>query len=125
MVNQNQEERHRRQPSPSNVTEETRTSLRADKHGTEKLKAHTRKTDRRGSKNDRRREAEKALYNPFFGYRRRRFPVWQRLLILISLSAIALVGGTMFGFGVLGHGSPWAVFDRDTWLHILDFLKTD
>ncbi|GGL50521.1 DNA-directed RNA polymerase subunit beta [Sporolactobacillus putidus] len=69
-------------------------------------------------------EETKPAYNPFFNYHKPRFPIWQRLIVLISLAAIALVAGAMFGYGVLGHANPWAVFYPGTWQHILDFLKT-
>ncbi|MCO7175848.1 DNA-directed RNA polymerase subunit beta [Sporolactobacillus kofuensis] len=70
-------------------------------------------------------EDSQPLFNPFFGYKKRRFPIWQRLIALISLCAIALVLGAMFGYGGLGHRSPWAVFQTATWQHIFDFLKTN
>ncbi|WP_332238259.1 DNA-directed RNA polymerase subunit beta [Sporolactobacillus sp. KGMB 08714] len=69
-------------------------------------------------------EAAKPLYNPFFNYHKRRFPIWQRLIGLLLFAAVALVVGAMFGYGALGHGNPWAVFLPGTWQHILDFLRT-
>lgn len=71
------------------------------------------------------KQETRPLYNPFFAYKKRRFPIWQRLVLLLSLCAVALVVGAMFGYGALGHGNPLAVFDTGTWQHILDFLKTD
>ncbi|MCO7127121.1 DNA-directed RNA polymerase subunit beta [Sporolactobacillus shoreicorticis] len=70
-------------------------------------------------------EEQKPLFNPFFGYKKRRFPIWQRLIVLTALCAIAFVAGTMLGYGGLGHRSPWAIFEPATWQHIFDFLKTD
>lgn len=67
---------------------------------------------------------ERPVYNPFFDYHKRRFPIWQRLIALISTSAVVMVLGAMFGYGVLGHGNPWEVFNPATWQHILDFVRT-
>jgi DNA-directed RNA polymerase subunit beta. len=70
------------------------------------------------------RPEERPVYNPFFNYHKRRFPIWQRLIALISIAAIMLVLGAMFGYGALGHGNPWDVFNPATWQHILDFVRT-
>ncbi|RYL95208.1 DNA-directed RNA polymerase subunit beta [Sporolactobacillus sp. THM7-4] len=81
------------------------------------------KEERKSERKPAGREEEKPLYNPFFNNRKRKFPIWQRLIALISLCTIALIGGAMFGYGVLGHGNPLDVFHWATWQHILDFLK--
>lgn len=91
----------------------------------ESVRLAMREADKKADQEKKKREQEKSPYNPFFNYHKRRFPIWQRLIALISLCAIALVGGAMFGYGALGHGSPWAVFDPATWQHILDFLRTN
>lgn len=99
---------------------ETRQAVR-----TARLEAQ--KAERKPSKKSRSAASEEIqpLFNPFFGYKKRKFPIWQRLIALVSFCAIALVVGAMFGYGGLGHRSPWAVFEPGTWQHILDFLKTD
>lgn len=83
------------------------------------------KSERAASKKPKTEEEKKPLFNPFFGYKKRRFPIWQRLIALIALCAIALVAGMMIGYGGLGHRSPWAVFEPATWQHIFDFFKTN
>jgi hypothetical protein len=52
----------------------------------------------------------------------RLIPVWLRILIILLLALIAVVVGTMIGYGVLGKGNPLDVFDRDTWTHIRDIV---
>ncbi|QAA21538.1 DNA-directed RNA polymerase subunit beta [Sporolactobacillus terrae] len=69
-------------------------------------------------------EEQKPLYNPFFAYKKRRFPIWQRLIALIALCCIALAAGAMLGYGGFGHRNPFAVFAPDTWQHIFDFFRT-
>ncbi|MCQ2009589.1 DNA-directed RNA polymerase subunit beta [Sporolactobacillus sp. STSJ-5] len=95
---------------------ETRKAARAARQEAQKAE---RKTPEKAN------EEQKPLFNPFFGYKKRRFPIWQRLIALIALCAIALAAGAMFGYGGLGHRSPLAVFEPATWQHILDFLKRD
>ncbi|MCL1631188.1 DNA-directed RNA polymerase subunit beta [Sporolactobacillus sp. CPB3-1] len=98
-------------------------------HNQDETRTAVRKAQKAGAvpaKRVQKQDKEKQpLYNPFFHYRKRRFPIWQRLIVLIALSAVALVGGAMFGYGGLGHRNVWAVFEPATWQHILDFLKTD
>ncbi|MFX3617548.1 MAG: DNA-directed RNA polymerase subunit beta [Sporolactobacillus sp.] len=90
----------------------------------EETRAQVRQASREAEKRAKQKpEDGEPLNNPFFAYRGRRFPIWQRLVALFSLCVIALVAGLMFGYGGLGHGSPWAVFEPRTWNHILDFLK--
>lgn len=46
-----------------------------------------------------------------------------KILVVILLIMVLFVVGTMIGYGVIGDGSPKDVFDRDVWVHILDFFK--
>ncbi len=84
-----------------------------------------RRAAREAKKAQKGQQEEKPPYNPFFNYHKRRFPIWKRLILLIGLCVFALVAGAMFGYGALGHGNPFAVFNPVTWRHILDFFKTN
>lgn len=54
----------------------------------------------------------------------RKFPLWLRSIIVLVLVCVALVGGLMFGYSVVGRGeSATAVFQKELWQHILDFFK--
>lgn len=63
--------------------------------------------------------------------RRRRFqrtrliPIWLRLIIVAVLMAISLAAGAMIGYGVIGGGNPFDVFQRSTWQHIIDIVEKD
>lgn len=57
--------------------------------------------------------------------KKRVFPIWQRIVVLILLSIIALIAGAIFGYGVLGDGSPIDALKIDTWKHIFDFLNKE
>lgn len=61
---------------------------------------------------------EKKLLKP----NRRVVPIWLRIIIVLSLSAIALVLGLMIGYGMLGDGAPLDVLKKETWQHIADIV---
>ncbi|QIL46671.1 DNA-directed RNA polymerase subunit beta [Vagococcus coleopterorum] len=45
-------------------------------------------------------------------------------IVLIILVALLLFSvGLMIGYGVLGKGNPFDVFNGSTWSHITDFIK--
>nr|WP_255259909.1 DNA-directed RNA polymerase subunit beta [Lentibacillus sp. CBA3610] len=54
--------------------------------------------------------------------RRRIFPIWLRLIVVLVLSAVSLVIGLMVGYGVIGDGNPTDALDWDTWQHIIDIV---
>ncbi|KHE70001.1 hypothetical protein LD39_12085 [Halobacillus sp. BBL2006] len=55
--------------------------------------------------------------------RRRILPIWLRIIIVLVLSALALVLGLMVGYGVLGDGKPTDALNWDTWQHIWDIVS--
>lgn len=46
-----------------------------------------------------------------------------KIVLVVLLIFVLFVVGTMIGFGVLGDGKMTAVFDKEVWQHIIDFLK--
>lgn len=54
--------------------------------------------------------------------RRRIFPIWLRLIVILILCCAALIAGAMVGYGVLGDGAPKDVLKRETWEHIIDIV---
>lgn len=46
--------------------------------------------------------------------RRRLFPIWMRIIVVLLLCAIALIVGLMIGFGVVGDGVPEDVLKKET-----------
>ncbi|ASK62101.1 hypothetical protein CFK37_07965 [Virgibacillus phasianinus] len=54
--------------------------------------------------------------------RRRVFPIWLRIIVVLLLCAIALVVGAVVGYGVVGSGKPSDALDMDTWRHIIDIV---
>ncbi|MBM7571306.1 DNA-directed RNA polymerase subunit beta [Aquibacillus albus] len=89
-----------------------------------KLQRHNRRMERRASHSEeanqrrRRREAKKEARQPV----RRIFPIWLRIIVVLVLSYLALLGGLMVGFGVLGNGSPTDALEFDTWRHIIELV---
>ena len=67
-------------------------------------------------------KAEKKKTKP----RRRAFPIWLRIIVVLLLCAIALIVGAMVGYGIMGSGKPSDVFDMETWRHVSEIvLKKD
>src|SRR5699024_9475616 len=54
--------------------------------------------------------------------RRRAFPIWLRLVVIILLAAVALASGLMIGYGVIGDGVPIDALKKETWQHIIDIV---
>jgi len=59
-------------------------------------------------------------------HRRRIFPIWLRIIIVLLICAVALLAGLMIGYGILGDGNPTDALKIDTWQHIIDIVtKTE
>jgi hypothetical protein len=54
--------------------------------------------------------------------RRRMFPIWLRIIVVLSLAVTALVVGLMVGYGVIGDGNPIEALKVDTWQHLIDII---
>jgi len=81
----------------------SRVSLKAEEKGKEVEEKKKQKRKRRG--------------------RVRLIPIWLRLIIVAGLLALSVVGGLMFGYGVIGSGTPADALEKETWQHILDILN--
>ncbi|MFA9560207.1 DNA-directed RNA polymerase subunit beta [Evansella sp. AB-rgal1] len=66
-------------------------------------------------------EREKGLKKAARG-RIRAFPIWFRLVIVLLLFAGSLVAGAMFGFGIMGEGSPRDILEPESWYKIYDLI---
>jgi Na+-transporting methylmalonyl-CoA/oxaloacetate decarboxylase beta subunit len=55
--------------------------------------------------------------------RRRIFPIWLRIIVVLLFSALALVAGLMVGYGIIGDGVPTDALKIETWQHIVDIVK--
>lgn len=47
--------------------------------------------------------------------------LWIIFFLLLAAALFAI--GLMIGYGVLGNGETMQVFEKETWEHILDFLR--
>ncbi|TFJ92231.1 DNA-directed RNA polymerase subunit beta [Lentibacillus salicampi] len=77
----------------------------------------TDKTTRKEQKKDRKQEKRKRK-KP----RRRIFPIWLRIIVVLAISAVALAAGLMVGYGVMGGGNPTDALKWETWQHIIDIV---
>ena len=50
-------------------------------------------------------------------------PIWLRLVIVFILISLSLAAGLVFGYGVIGEGSPADALKPSTWTHILDIIN--
>lgn len=55
--------------------------------------------------------------------RRRIFPIWLRIIVVLLLCVGGLVLGAMVGYGIIGNGDPKDVLNMETWQHIIDIVK--
>ncbi|MGX7419524.1 DNA-directed RNA polymerase subunit beta [Carnobacterium gallinarum] len=49
-------------------------------------------------------------------------PTAYKVLIVICTIILAFLIGSMIGFGVLGDGNPFSIFDSATWKHIFSYF---
>jgi hypothetical protein len=82
---------------------------------TEEKKRRSKKEESKKQKPSKRTKKEKIG-------RRRILPIWLRILIVLLLSAVALVVGVMVGYGVIGDGKPSDALEWETWEHIWNFV---
>ncbi|UOQ94940.1 DNA-directed RNA polymerase subunit beta [Halobacillus shinanisalinarum] len=54
--------------------------------------------------------------------RRRILPIWLRIIIVLFLSALALLVGLIVGYGVIGDGNPLDALDWSTWERIWNLI---
>lgn len=45
-----------------------------------------------------------------------------KIILVIVLVVLAFIIGAMIGYGVLGDGDPFAIFEKDTWVHIFSYF---
>lgn len=58
--------------------------------------------------------------------KRRAFPIWLRIIVVLLLCTIAVVLGAIVGYGIVGSGKPSDALDMDTWRHIVELVtKTE
>lgn len=57
--------------------------------------------------------------------KRRIFPIWLRIIVIMILAAIALIVGLMIGYGILGDGKVLDALKTGTWQHIIDIVKKE
>lgn len=46
-----------------------------------------------------------------------------KVVLFIILVALFFVAGLFIGYALIGDGNYWEVLNRDTWQHILDFIR--
>ena len=47
-------------------------------------------------------------------------PIWLRLVLLLAGIVCMATLGTIIGYSVIGDGKPFEIFDKETWIHIIE-----
>ena len=50
----------------------------------------------------------------------RMIPIWLRLVLLLAGIVCMATLGTIIGYSVIGDGKPFEIFDKETWIHIIE-----
>nr|WP_081416056.1 DNA-directed RNA polymerase subunit beta [Peribacillus kribbensis] len=53
----------------------------------------------------------------------RLIPIWLRIIIVAALILISVSAGAIVGYSILGNGKPFDVFKSSTWTHISDLVN--
>src|SRR5699024_921464 len=96
----------------------TKTDEETRKQQKEKRKEEKKK---RKEEKKKRKQEKKKRKKP----RRRIFPIWLRIIVVLLLAAGALILGLMIGFAVLGDGEALDVLKMETWEHIVDIVTKE
>ncbi|MDE5414733.1 DNA-directed RNA polymerase subunit beta [Alkalihalobacterium chitinilyticum] len=91
-------------------------AVQADANEEEKAGATTdeEEKDTREKRNKKKRKKRERI---------RLIPIWLRIVIVILLCGLSLVAGLMFGYGVVGNGTPTDILQRETWEHIVNIIS--
>ncbi|WP_368653328.1 DNA-directed RNA polymerase subunit beta [Ornithinibacillus sp. 4-3] len=107
--------------SNGNVGTKSRVELKQQNQKAVKNPNDEPKTNATKNKKQEKSKRKKKLKKP----RRRIFPITLRIIIILALCATALVLGAMVGYGIIGDGNPTDVLLKETWQHIIDFVKKE
>lgn len=87
----------------------------------EKQNQHTSKPSKR--KQHKAEKADSSEIKNTWWVQIRLFPIWLRILLVLSLILGAIAAGLMVGYGYIGDGEPKDVLKWEKWQHILDIMK--
>ncbi|RKQ34352.1 DNA-directed RNA polymerase subunit beta [Oceanobacillus halophilus] len=106
----NQLEKVAEKPSRKLLKDKKQKSVEKESQATDKQTRKQQKEKRKAAKRENKRP------------RRRIFPIWLRIILLIIFAAAALVAGLMVGYGIMGDGNPTDILKTETWQHIIDIV---
>jgi hypothetical protein len=55
----------------------------------------------------------------------RLIPIWLKIAIVILLTLVSALAGTVVGYGIIGNGKPSEALDKSTWTHIIDIINKE
>ena len=99
----------------------TRKEAKADRKRLSKENNTEETASTRQQQKKKRKQNKRSMKRP----RRRVFPIWLRISVILLLAAAALIVGLMIGYGILGDGVPTDALKKETWQHIIDIVKKE
>lgn len=71
------------------------------------------------------REKEATLSDRRKKIRIRLLPIWLRVIIVAVLIVASTALGAVVGYSVMGDGTAKEVFNKSTWMHIVDLINKE
>lgn len=105
--------------------EQSRKAYKQAKKRKKQQPAETEKTTSEKHTRKQYKQHQKAEKKKQIKPRRRVFPIWLRLIVVILLAAAALMAGLMIGYGLLGDGNPLDALRLETWQHLIDIVMQE
>ncbi|WP_236035077.1 DNA-directed RNA polymerase subunit beta [Alkalihalobacterium elongatum] len=90
------------------------TEQATDEESPEVTEADEAEKDTREKRNKRKKKRKERI---------RLIPIWLRVVIVILLCGLSLIAGLMFGYGIVGNGTPSDILQRETWEHIYNIIS--
>lgn len=103
-----EEKQHKR-----TADQEKELNQQQEHHDQQELDKAARKEQRKRQKEEKRKNRKP---------RRRVFPIWLRIIVVLVLCAIALLLGAIVGYGIVGDGAPSDALELETWKHIIEIV---
>lgn len=108
--------------STNQSEEQSRKAFKQAKKTKKQKPAETKKPVSQKHTRNQHKQHKKAEKKKSIKPRRRAFPIWLRIIVILLLAVAALMAGLMIGYGLIGDGNPMDALKIETWQHIIDIV---